>query len=110
MPTNATTTAPQHATHQAINAVWRIEQARIVAGVARMVRDIGLAEDLAQDAQVAALEHWPTEGVPANPGAWLMTTAKHRALDRLRRDRNLAAKLEQIGLDLEAREALVVPD
>jgi RNA polymerase sigma factor (sigma-70 family) len=104
------TTAPQHATHQAIDAVWRIEQAKIVAGVARMVRDIGLAEELAQDALVAALEHWPADGVPANPGAWLMTTAKHRALDRLRRDKNLATKLEQIGLDLEAREALVVPD
>ncbi|MFZ5549794.1 MAG: RNA polymerase sigma factor [Pseudomonadota bacterium] len=104
--------APAHhgATHQAIDAVWRIEQARIVAGVARLVRDIGLAEELAQDALVAALEHWPAEGVPHNPGAWLMTTAKHRALDRLRRDKNLAAKLEQIGLDLEAREALVVPD
>ena len=103
MPTERTT-------HEAIAAVWRIEQARIVAGVARMVRDIGLAEELAQDALVAALEHWPSDGVPANPGAWLMTTAKHRALDRLRRDKNLAAKLEQIGLDLEAREALVVPD
>jgi RNA polymerase sigma factor (sigma-70 family) len=100
----------ERTTHEAIAAVWRIERARIVAGVARMVRDIGLAEELAQDALVAALEHWPGEGVPANPGAWLMTTAKHRALDRLRRDKNLAAKLEQIGLDLEAREALVVPD
>jgi RNA polymerase sigma factor (sigma-70 family) len=97
-------------THRAIDAVWRIERARIVAGVARMVRDVGLAEELAQDALVSALEHWPSEGVPANPGAWLMTTAKHRALDRLRRDKNLTAKLEQIGLDLEAREALVVPD
>lgn len=104
------TNAPEAATHRAIDAVWRIEKARIVAGVARLVRDIGLAEELAQDALVAALEHWPAEGVPANPGAWLMTTAKHRALDRLRRDKNLAAKLEQIGLDLEAREALVVPD
>ena len=104
------TTPTQAATHRAIDAVWRIEQARIVAGVARMVRDIGLAEELAQDALVAALEHWPADGVPANPGAWLMTTAKHRALDRLRRDKNLATKLEQIGLDLEAREALVVPD
>jgi RNA polymerase sigma factor (sigma-70 family) len=107
MPAVATT---HHATHQAIDAVWRIEQARIVAGVARMVRDIGLAEELAQDALVAALEHWPRDGVPDNPGAWLMTTAKHRALDRLRRDKNLGEKLEQIGLDLEAREALVVPD
>ena len=101
---------PERTTHEAIAAVWRIEQAKIVAGVARMVRDIGLAEELAQDALVAALEHWPADGVPANPGAWLMTTAKHRALDRLRRDKNLSSKLEQIGLDLEAREALVVPD
>ncbi len=102
--------AAHRATHQAIGAVWRLERAKVVAGVARLVRDLGLAEDLAQDALVAALEHWPTDGVPANPGAWLMTTAKHRALDRLRRDQNLASKLEQIGADLEAREALVVPD
>ena len=98
------------ATHAAISAVWRIESARIVAGVARMVRDVGLAEDLAQDALIAAMEHWPNDGVPDNPGAWLMTTAKHRALDRLRRDQNLAKKLEEIGLDLEAQQALVVPD
>jgi RNA polymerase sigma factor (sigma-70 family) len=98
------------ATHAAIDAVWRIESARIVAGVARMVRDVGLAEELAQDALIAALEHWPSEGVPDNPGAWLMTTAKHRALDRLRRDQNLARKLEEVGLDLEAQQALVVPD
>jgi RNA polymerase sigma factor (sigma-70 family) len=98
------------ATHQAIDAVWRIESAKIVAGVARMVRDIGVAEELAQDALVSALEHWPAQGVPDNPGAWLMATAKNRALDRLRRDKVLAAKLEQIGKDLEAQEALVVPD
>ncbi len=98
------------ATHQAIAAVWRLECARIVAVVARMVRDVGLAEELAQDALVAALEHWPTAGVPDNPGAWLMATAKNRALDRLRRDKVLQAKLEQIGSDLEAQEALVVPD
>jgi RNA polymerase sigma factor (sigma-70 family) len=98
------------ATQRAIEAVWRIERSRIVAGVARLVRDVGLAEELAQDALIAALEHWPQEGVPDNPGAWLMTTAKHRALDRLRRDQNLARKLEAIGLDLEAQEALVVPD
>lgn len=98
------------ATQAAITAVWRIESARIVAGVARMVRDVGLAEDLAQDALIAAMEHWPKDGVPDNPGAWLMTTAKHRALDRLRRDQNLAKKLEEIGLDLEAQQALVVPD
>ncbi|MDB5946809.1 MAG: polymerase subunit sigma-24 [Ramlibacter sp.] len=98
------------ATHQAIDAVWRIESAKIVAGVARMVRDIGVAEELAQDALVSALEHWPTRGVPDKPGAWLMATAKNRALDRLRRDKVLAAKLEQIGHDLEAHEALIVPD
>ena len=97
-------------THDAIDAVWRIESAKIVAGVARMVRDVGLAEELAQDALVAALEHWPKDGVPDNPGAWLMRTAKNKALDRIRRDRNLGTKLEQIGQDLEAQEALVVPD
>lgn len=98
------------ATHDAIAAVWRIESARIVAVVARMLRDIGLAEEAAQDALVAALEHWPRDGVPQNPGAWLMTTAKHRALDLLRRHKVQDNALEQIGLDLEAREALVVPD
>ena len=98
------------ATHDAIDAVWRIESARIVAGVARMVRDIGVAEELAQDALVSALEHWPRQGVPDRPGAWLMATAKNKALDRLRRDKSLASKLEQIGADLEAQEALVVPD
>jgi len=98
------------ATHQAIDAVWRIESAKIVAVVARMVRDIGVAEELAQDALVAALETWPVKGVPQNPAAWLMTTAKNRALDRIRRDKSLGDKLEQIGHDLEAQEALVVPD
>ena len=95
---------------QAISAVWRIESARIVAGVARIVRDVGLAEELAQDALVAALEHWPRDGIPERPGAWLLTAARNNALDRLRRDRSLRDKLEQIGLDLEAQEALVVPD
>jgi RNA polymerase sigma factor (sigma-70 family) len=98
------------ATHQAIDAVWRIESAKIVATVARMVRDIGVAEELAQDALVAALENWPRKGVPQNPAAWLMTTAKNRALDRLRRDKALDAKMEQIGHDLEAQQALIVPD
>ncbi len=98
------------ATHDAIAAVWRIESARIVAVVARLLRDIGQAEEAAQDALVAALEHWPRDGVPQNPGAWLMTTAKHRALDLLRRHKVQDSALEQIGLDLEAREALVVPD
>jgi RNA polymerase sigma factor (sigma-70 family) len=99
-----------HSVHQSIAAVWRIEAAKIVAGVARMVRDIGLAEELAQDALVAALEHWPVDGIPDKPAAWLMATAKNRALDRLRRDKVFQEKLEQIGLDLEAQEALIVPD
>ncbi len=98
------------ATHEAISTVWRMESAKIVAVVARMVRDIGVAEELAQDALVAALEHWPMEGVPRNPAAWLTATAKHRALDRLRRDQALAGKLEQIGRDLDAQQALIVPD
>lgn len=98
------------ATHQAIAAVWRIESAKIVATVARMVRDIGVAEELAQDALVAALEHWPHDGVPDKPAAWLMTTAKHRALDRLRHNKMQSRKLEELGYDLEAREALIVPD
>ncbi|MCW5665884.1 MAG: RNA polymerase sigma factor [Piscinibacter sp.] len=97
-------------TRQAVQAVWRIESAKIVAGVARLVRDVGLAEEMAQDALVAALEHWPAEGIPDNPGAWLMATAKHRALDHLRRQQMLARKHEEIGADLEAQEALVVPD
>ncbi|MFY9476277.1 MAG: RNA polymerase sigma factor [Aquabacterium sp.] len=97
-------------THRAIDTVWRMESAKIIAGVARMVRDIGLAEELAQDALVSALEHWPEAGVPDNPGAWLMATAKNKALDRLRRDKSFSAKLEQIGQNLQAQEALVVPD
>jgi RNA polymerase sigma factor (sigma-70 family) len=100
----------QSATHEAIGAVWRIESAKVVACVARMVRDVGLAEELAQDALVAALEHWPAEGVPRNPGAWLMTTAKNRALDHLRRHKMQAGKLEALGHDLQAQEALIVPD
>ena len=98
------------ATHDAIAAVWRIDAARVVAVVARMVRDIGVAEELAQDALVAALEHWPRDGIPDKPGAWLMTTAKRRALDHLRRGKMQGEKLEEIGHDLEAQEALVVPD
>ncbi|MEO7338581.1 MAG: RNA polymerase sigma factor [Caldimonas sp.] len=98
------------ATHRAIEAVWRIESAKVIAGVARLVRDIGRAQDLAQDALVSALEHWPVDGVPDNPGAWLMATAKNRALDRLRQDALHAKKHDQIGLDLEALQAHVVPD
>jgi len=95
---------------QAIAAVWRIESAKIVAGVARLVRDIGLAEELAGDALVAALEHWPVSGIPDNPGAWLMRTAKNAALDHLRRDKSFREKYVQIGHDLEAQEAHIVPD
>jgi RNA polymerase sigma factor (sigma-70 family) len=101
---------PQHAAHRAIEAIWRIEGAKIIAGVARMVHDIGLAEDLAQDALVAALGHWPTHGTPDNPGAWLMATAKNKALDYFRHAKIQLEKHEQIGLDLEAQEALVMPD
>lgn len=99
-----------NAVPSAIEAVWRAEAAKIIASVARMVRDVGLAEDLAQEALVSALEHWPASGVPNNPGAWLMATAKNRALDHLRRHKMLAAKHEQIGHELDAQEALIVPD
>ena len=98
------------ATHRAIDAVWRLERARIVAAVAHLVRDVGVAEELAQDALVAALDHWPREGVPDNPAAWLMRTAKNRALDELRQRACHAAKLEQVAADLQASQADVVPD
>jgi RNA polymerase sigma factor (sigma-70 family) len=90
--------------HRAIDAVWRIESARLIAGLARMVRDVGLAEELAQDALVTALEQWPESGVPDNPGAWLMTTAKHRAIDRLRRSKLIERKHEEITRELEAEQ------
>jgi RNA polymerase sigma factor (sigma-70 family) len=89
-------------THRAIDAVWRIESARLIAGLARIVRDVGLAEDLAQDALVAALERWPELGVPDNPGAWLMAAARHRAIDRLRRDKLLERKHAQLGHEIDA--------
>ncbi len=88
-------------THRAITAVWRIESARLIAGLARLVRDVGLAEELAQDALVAALEQWPVSSIPDNPGAWLMGTAKHRAIDAVRRDRRLAEKHEELAHELE---------
>jgi RNA polymerase sigma factor (sigma-70 family) len=91
-------------THRAIDAVWRIESPRLIAGLTRIVRDVGLAEDLAQDALVAALEQWPESGVPAKPGAWLMATAKHRAIDRLRRDERLERKHQELGRELEAQQ------
>jgi RNA polymerase sigma factor (sigma-70 family) len=87
--------------HRRVDAVWRIESARLIAGLARMVHDVGLAEDLAQDALVAALEQWPGTGVPDNPGAWLMTVAKRRAVDHIRRQQRLERKQEQLGRDLE---------
>jgi len=89
-------------THRAIDAVWRIESPRLIAGLARIVRDVGIAEDLAQDALVAALEQWPESGVPRNPGAWLMTAAKHRAIDVLRRKEVLERKHEELGRELDA--------
>ena len=97
-------------THRAIEAVWHIESARLIAGLARMVRDVGLAEDLAQDALVAALEQWPASGVPANPGAWLMSVAKRRALDHFRRDKLLERKHEELGREIDARQERVVPE
>ncbi|GGQ29037.1 RNA polymerase sigma factor [Streptosporangium pseudovulgare] len=87
-----------------IEAVWRIESARVIAGLARMVGDVGLAEELAQDALVAALEQWPESGVPENPGAWLTLTAKHRAIDLLRRRTRYEHKLREVGRDLEVRQ------
>jgi RNA polymerase sigma factor (sigma-70 family) len=97
-------------THRAIDAVWRIESPRLIAGLARIVGDVGLAEDLAQDALVAALEQWPESGVPRNPGAWLMAAAKHRAIDQLRRGRMLERKHEELARLLEARQEGAVPD
>jgi RNA polymerase sigma factor (sigma-70 family) len=98
-------------THRAIDAVWRIESARLIAGLARMVRDVGLAEELAQDALVAALEQWPDSGVPRNPGAWLMTTAKRRAIDAVRRRERFEQKLVELGQDLaDPPEVELEPD
>jgi RNA polymerase sigma factor (sigma-70 family) len=97
-------------THRAIEAVWRIESARIIAGLARIVRDVGLAEELAQDALVAALQQWPESGIPDNPGAWLMATAKHRAIDHFRRNKRLERKHEELGRELQAQQELAVPD
>jgi RNA polymerase sigma factor (sigma-70 family) len=91
-------------THRAIEAVWRIESARLIAGLARIVRDVGLAEDLAQEALVAALEQWPKSGVPDKPGAWLMATAKHRAIDLLRRNKLLERKHEELAYKIEREE------
>jgi RNA polymerase sigma factor (sigma-70 family) len=97
-------------THRSIDAVWRIESARLIAGLARMVRDVGVAEELAQDALVAALERWPESGIPDNPGAWLMATAKHRAIDRFRRNKLLQRKHEELGRELEIEQEMAPPD
>ncbi|HEY3258246.1 MAG TPA: sigma-70 family RNA polymerase sigma factor, partial [Gemmatimonadaceae bacterium] len=97
-------------THRAIDAVWRIESAKLIAGLARIVHDVGIAEDLAQDALVVALEKWPHTGVPDNPGAWLMATAKHRAIDAIRRNKLLDRKHEELGYELEAEQERAVPD
>src|ERR687885_322280 len=97
-------------THRVIDAVWRIESAKLIAGLARIVRDVGLAEELAQDALVVALERWPESGVPDNPGAWLMATAKHRAIDLFRRNKRLERKHEELGRELEVQQELAAPD
>jgi len=96
------TTASDSATNRAIEAVFRIESPRLIAGLARIVRDVGAAEELAQEALVTALEKWPETGVPDNPGAWLMATAKNRAIDELRRGKRLERKHEELGRDMDA--------
>jgi RNA polymerase sigma-70 factor (ECF subfamily) len=107
-------TSPEAQTRRAIDAVWRIESPRLIAGLARMVRDVGIAEELAQDSLVAALERWPDSGIPENPGAWLMATAKRRAIDVLRRDKRLDRKHEELAYEIEARteerRAATAPD
>src|SRR4051794_36733959 len=96
--------------HRTIDAVWRMESAKLIAGLVRLVRDVGRAEELAQDALVAALERWPESGVPDNPGAWLMAAAKHRAIDELRRGQRLERKHEELGHELEAQQERAVRD
>jgi RNA polymerase sigma factor (sigma-70 family) len=96
--------------HRAINAVWKIESARLIAGLTRIVRDVGVAEDLAQDALVVALERWPEAGIPENPGAWLMATAKHRAIDYFRRNATLQRKHQEIGRELHIQQEMAMPD
>src|SRR5690349_2045969 len=91
----------QEDTHRAIEAVWRIEQAKLIAGLTRLTRDVGIAEELAQDALVAALESWPRDGLPERPGAWLMATAKHRAIDRIRKQTLHLKKQDAIAYDIE---------
>jgi RNA polymerase sigma factor (sigma-70 family) len=97
-------------THSTIDALWRIESARIIAGLTRIVRDVGLAEELAQDALVAALEQWPQSGIPDNPGAWLMAAAKNRAIDLWRRNKRLELKHAELGRELQAQQEMAVPN
>ncbi|MBW8838405.1 MAG: sigma-70 family RNA polymerase sigma factor, partial [Gemmatimonadetes bacterium] len=101
-------TAPD--THRTIDAVWRIESAKLIAGLTRIVRDVGLAEDLAQDALLAALEQWPKSGVPDNPGAWLMAIAKRRAIDVMRRGPMMDRKHAEIGHELESKQESPEPE
>ena len=96
-------------THRAIEAVWKIESARVIAGLTRIVHNVGVAEELAQDALVVALEKWPDSGIPDNPGAWLMATAKHRAIDFLRHSTLIDRKHEDLGREIAERE-MQVPD
>ena len=96
--------------HRTVDAVWRIESARLIAGLARIVRDVGVAEELAQDALVTALERWPESGIPENPGAWLIAAAKYRAIDHVRRSKRLERKHEELGRELDARQEAAVPE
>src|ERR1700730_14671746 len=97
-----------HTARRAVEAVWRIGAGRLIAGLARIVRDVGIAEELAQDALVIALEKWPESGVPDNPGAWLMATAKHRAIDYFRRNKLLERKHEELGRELRSQQDLTM--
>jgi predicted RNA polymerase sigma factor len=96
--------------HRTIDAVWQIESARLIASLTRLVHDVGLAEDLAQGALVAALEQWPQTGIPEKPGAWLMVTAKHHTIDQIRRNVRLERKIEEMGRDLELEQHIDVPE
>ena len=110
MPSDTPTTSQPRDVQSAIDAVWRIESPRLIAGLTRITRDVGAAEDLAHDALVAALEQWPREGIPSNPGAWLMTAAKHRAIDLVRRRSLLDRKHSELGRELEEKQEKSVPD
>src|SRR5215467_1995813 len=100
-------TGPDSDTHRAIDAVWRIESPKVIAALTRMVRDVGVAEDLAHDALVAALEQWPAAGIPDNPGAWLTATAKHRAIDYFRRSKRIDAKHAELAREMDERPTAI---